>query len=768
MARAAAYRDASLPAADRVEDLLARMTMEEKVAQLGAVGVDRVLTNRRFSSRKAKGVLGNGIGQITRAAGRPGVTPGQAVAVIRDIQKFLRARTRLGIPAMFHEECLTGVMAGGATTFPQAIGLASTWNPDLMREVATVIRRQMRELGGEHGLAPVLDVVRDPRWGRTEETLGEDPYLVARMGTAYIEALQGEDPSTGVAATAKHFAAHGFPQGGRNCAPVHVGAREFREIFLFPFEAAVKEAKTRSVMNAYHEVDGVPCAADRKLLTGILREEWGFEGIVVADYGSIRRLEVLHRVAANAKEAAVMALEAGIDIELPRVDCYGEPLLEAIREGLISEATVNESVRRVLRSKFEIGLFERPGVGAKRPPDVLDMPRDRILARRAAQQSIVLLKNERRLPLKKSVKSIAVIGPNADSVRNIFGDYAYTAHVSEKNALRVATVLEGIRRKLSKRTAVNYVKGCELTGTEKKGFREALDAARKSDVVIAVVGDRSGLRGLDTSGEGRDRSSLDLPGVQGELVEELGKTGKPLVLVLVNARPVTMGKYAHCCRAIVEAWLPGEEGGNAVADVLFGDMNPGGKLPVSFPQDVGQIPVHYNRGPTGFAPYVGTETAPPSAVAPKAVFPFGHGLSYTKFRYSRLAISPKRCGPGNEIIVRLRVANAGKQKGDEVVQLYVRDEVASVARPVKELKGFQRVTLDRGEAKTVTFSLSAEQLAFYDADMRLVVEPGVFKVMIGASSEDIRLEGSFEVTGQAKVVTSRRRFFTAAEVGPAD
>jgi len=740
-----------------VKDLLQQMTAEEKVAQLGSIWGPNILESGRFSLEKAKPLLKEGIGQITRVSGgtRDVKSPREAAKIANEIQRFLVEETRLGIPAIIHEECLSGFMAYGATTFPQATGMASTWRPELVHKVASTIRRQMRSVGTHQGLSPVLDVVRDPRWGRNEETFGEDPYLVASMGVAYVKGLQGNALDSGVIATPKHFAAHGFSEGGRNQAPVHVPPREFREIFLFPFEAAVKLGDAYSLMNAYHDIDGVPCAASRKLLTGILREEWGFKGFVVSDYSSIRMLKTFHHVAADDKDAAVQALEAGIDIELPNIDCYGRPLLQAIQEGTISQSTLDKAVSRILKAKFLLGLFENPYVDTKAVPQSFDAAEDRSLALEVARESIVLLKNDGLLPLSKAVKSIAVIGPNADSTRNLLGDYGYTAHLRcEEDAVPIVSILAGIKKKVSSQTRVHYAKGCELSGTSKEGFKEALEAAGKSDAVVAVVGEKSGLSPTDISGEFRDRASLGLPGVQQDLIEALHETGKPVVAVLVNGRPLSVKWIAENCPAVVEAWLPGEEGGNAVADVFFGDYNPAGRLPTSFPQDAGQIPVNYSRRPSSFGNYVFATSQP--------LFPFGHGLSYTKFDYSSLAISPEKVGPAGKVAISCRMKNVGDRKGDEVVQLYIRDEIASVSRPAKELKGFKRITLRPGEKRSVTFHLSIDQLAFYDRHMRFVVEPGTFKVMVGSSSEDIKLTGTFEVVGATKVTPSDRTFFTEA------
>lgn len=749
----------------RVRDLLGHMTLEEKVAQLGSVRAPGLLEDRKFSKVKAEKLIGRGIGQITRLSGGRmdgvGMTPREAAEVANEVQGFLLEETRLGIPAIVHEECLSGLMAMNATAFPQIIGLASTWDPELIEEVTSVIRGQMRAVGARQGLSPVLDVARDPRWGRTEETLGEDPYLVARMGLAYIRGLQGGDSFPSIIATPKHFAAHGFSEGGRNCASVHVPPRELREVFLLPFEVAIREAGAGSIMNAYHEIDGIPCAASRLLLTRVLREEWGFRGYVVSDYRSIGRLITDHRVAADGKEAAKLALEAGIDVELPMVDCYGEPLTEAVGEGLVSEATIDEAVYRVLRAKFLLGLFENPYVEAEKAPDAFDTAEHRTLALRAARESIVLLKNDGILPLMKGIKSIAVIGPNAGSTRNLLGDYTYTARLPyEEDAVPVVSTLAGIRKKVSPATEVHHAEGCDISGTARDGFEGAVEAAEKAEVVVAVVGERSGLgippSPLIVSGEGSDRASLRLPGAQEDLVKALCEAGKPVILVLVNGRPISLGWIAERCPAILEAWLPGEEGGNAIADVLFGDSNPGGKLPISFPQETGQVPVYYNRRPASFRNYVFVSSMP--------LFPFGHGLSYTKFEYSNLRIEPERVMPAGKTIVSLNIKNVGHLRGDEVIQLYICDEVASVSRPVKELKAFKRATLEPGEERTVTFTVSTDLLAFHDRHMRFIVEPGTFRVMVGGSSEDIRLSGAFEVVGGVREVPAKRVYFSEATI----
>ena len=746
-----------------IEEVLSCMTQEEKVAQLGSIHAHQLIENGQFSQKKAREFLKNGIGQIARVAGEVDIKPERAAELVNEIQKFIKEKTRLHIPAMIHEECLSGFTSWGATVFPQPIGMASTFDSETIQKMTSVIGKQMRALGVHQGLSPVLDIPRDPRWGRTEETFGEDPYLVSRMASAYIKGLQGEDFQSGVIATAKHFPAYGISEGGRNQAPAHVSERELREVFFFPFEVAVKEGRVGSIMNAYHEIDGIPCAASKFFLTKILREEWGFEGLVVSDYAAIRMLENFHRVAATSKEAAIKALEAGIDVELPDFDCYGEPLLEAVKEGLISEEVLNESVRRVLRTKFLLGLWEKQKikVNPEKAREALDSPDDRSLAREVARKSMVLLKNDGVLPLNKDLGTIAIIGPNAESTRSLHGDYSYTVHIPsvqrlkgkqdvlEEDAVKTVSVLEGIKGKVSVSTRILYTQGCDLLNPSIDVFHEALLIAKQSEVIIAVMGEKSGLFSNCLSGEGSDRTDLNLPVVQQNLLQTLKELEKPIVLVLVNGRPLSLKWEKENIQAILEAWYPGEEGGNAIADVIFGDFNPGGKLPISLPESVGQIPIYYNRKPSSFSKYINVEA--------QALFPFGHGLSYTKFAYSDLKITPFKVSSLEKVKISFKIKNTGSREGDEVAELYIHDQIASVERPVKELKGFKRFTLQPGEEKEVIFILFPEQLVFYDESMRLVLEPGVFEVMIGSSSEDIRLSGEFEVLKE-KVITKYRKF----------
>ncbi len=786
------FRNPALPLATRLDDLIKRMTLEEKIAQLSGAWLTEICDQADasgiiFSQEKAHQRVGAGIGQITRPDGSLGVTPDQMAMANNIVQAFLREETRLGIPALVHEECLSGFLARRAATFPQAIGLASTWNPDLVQAAGGVIGLQVRATGAHQGLAPVLDVTRDPRWGRVEETYGEDPYLVARIGTAYVRGLHGSagsgqepgqwvDPKTGIVATGKHFAAHGIPEGGLNWAPVHVGEREFREVYLYPFEAVVKEAGLASIMNAYHELDGIPCAASRKLLTEILREEWGFDGVVVSDYNAVVMLADYHRVAADKGEAACLALQAGLDLELPQTDCYGTPLLEAVRAGKLDLSVVDDAVRRICSLKFRLGLFEDPFVDPAQALQAFGRLEQSALTYRAALESIVLLKNQAGLlPLSSELSTLAVIGPNADSARNLFGDYSYTAftalmdggelppetsHFPERLPPGILTILDAIRQRLSPGTILQSVQGCDYLDPSEAGIAQAVQAARQSQVAVLVVGGKSGLTQDSTGGELRDSSTLGLPGVQEKLVRAVLETGTPVVLVLVNGRPVAIEELIAGAAAVVEAWLPGDEGGRAVADVLFGEFNPGGKLPISFPRSSGQIPVFARHKPSGgtsynFGDYIDQSSQP--------LFPFGYGLSYTTFEYTNLEISPGELGAHEKVTVCLDVANTGLRAGDEVVQLYIRDRFASVTRPVLELVGFVRINLAASEVKRICFTLDAAQLAFYDLEMNYVVEPGMFDVMVGNSSQDIRLRGEFEVSGE-KFGVGKKVFFSTAKV----
>jgi beta-glucosidase len=765
------YRDASRPADERARDLLARMTVDEKLAQLAGVWSTALVEGGRFSEAKAASVLPRGTGHITRAAGSTGLRPAESARFVNACQRWLIENTRLGIPAIIHEESCAGYTASGGTCFPQAIGLAATWEPELVEEACRAIRTQMRAVGAHQALAPVLDVARDPRWGRSEETFGEDPYLISRMGVAYVRGMQGNDPKKGIVATGKHFAGYSASEGGLNWAPAHIGRRELLDVFVTPFVAAIREAGLGSIMNAYHEIDGVPCGASPELFEGLLRGDFGFDGVVVTDYATIPMLLHYHHLTDDKAEAARLALEAGLDVELPDGNHYREPLRQALADGRVDERLVDRSAARVLRMKFRLGLFEDPFVDADAAPAVFETPQQRELARRIAQKAAVLLKNEGGLlPLSRSLRKIAVIGPNADNPRAHLGDYHFPAHIEvafqnrqtaqgiaappeevarqAAESVAIVTVLEGIRSHAPD-TEVVFAKGCDVLEPSTAGFAEAVDAARQAEVAIVVVGDRSGLTEGCTSGESIDRADLGLPGVQQALVEAVVATGTPTVVALANGRPYAIPWIAEHVPAVVEVWLSGEEGGNAIADVLFGDAAPGGKLPISFPRTVGQVPVYYAHKPSGGRTmWRGDYLDAPS----KPLFPFGHGLSYTRFEYADLSLSAAELPATATLDVRCRVTNAGERAGEEVVQLYVRDMVGSVTRPVKELRGFRRIALAPGETRRLTFHLHLSQLAFHDRQMRFVVEPGEFGVYVGSSSEDIRLMASFRVTGEARVV----------------
>lgn len=774
-----AYLDAALPIESRVSSLMAEMTLDEKLAQLGSYWVYQILDGSNFSQAKARSLLKNGIGHITRVGGASNVRPAESAALTNTIQKFLLDSTRLKIPAIIHEECCSGYMARDATVFPQAIGVASTWEPELVQAMTDVIRQQMRSVGAHHALAPVLDVTRDARWGRVEETFGEDPYLVARMGVAYVTGLQGSRLSEGIAATAKHFVGYGMSEGGMNWAPPHLAPRELREVYLHPFEAAVREGQLASIMNGYHELDGVPCGASKTLLSDILRHEWGFDGTVVSDYFAITQLYEYHHVAQDKADAAWLALNAGLDIELPHTDSFGTPLKAAVEQGKIPLELIDQAVQRALIQKFRLGIFDQPFVDAGKV--AFDTPDQRKLARQIAEKSIVLLKNEGNLlPLSKTVRSLAVIGPNADSVRNLFGDYAYPAHIEAMlerkinmmsqvpvsnglhtidDFIQTSSILTAIKNQVSKDTHIRYAKGCEVLDPSTAGFAEAVQAAKDAEVAIVVVGDKAGLTDDCTTGEARDRADLNLPGVQADLVRAIYETGTPVVLVLVNGRPVTLPWIADHIPAILEVWFPSEEGANATADVLFGDVNPGGKLPMTFPLTVGQVPTFYGHPPSGGRSHWKVDYVETSS---KPLYPFGYGLSYTCFQLDDFRISPSHVQPGESVAIAVNVTNTGSRTGDEVVQVYTHQYVSGVTRPLKALKGFQRVTLEPGQTKTVTFTLGVNQLGFYDHDLSYVVEPGTVEVMVGSSSQDLDCSGTFEITGKKTAVP--KAFFSTATV----
>ena len=772
------YRDSDKAVGERVSDLLGRMTPEEKLAQLSSYWSHEILDREAFDPAKAADRLGLGIGQITRIAGATNLPQRGVAELANEIQRFLVEKTRLGIPAIVHEECLHGLLARESVCFPQAIGQAAMWQPELVHAMASRLGRELRAAGAQQALAPILDITRDPRWGRIEETYGEDPYLVAELGAAYIRGLQGDGPPEDrVIGTGKHMVGHGLPEGGLNHAPSHIGPRELEDAFLFPFEAAVRAAGLRSIMHAYDDVDGMPCVASKALLTDTLRGRWDFDGIVVSDYFGIDELMNSHAMTGDTSAAAALALEAGVDVELPTMRFYAGPLAEAVAAGRLSQAVVDQAVARVLRAKFELGLFEKPYVVS----DTAHIPfaEDRALAREIARQSIVLLGNDGTLPLRTDLHTVAVIGPSADDARNLLGDYAHVAHIEAlvemggfgsqlPEWLTVtdelaghATILDAIRSRVGGDTEVRFAAGCGLVDGDDDGIRAAVAAAKGAEVAIVVAGERSGLTEDCTCGESRDRMEIGLPGRQGELVAAVAATGTPVVLVLVAGRPLAVEAEAAASAAVVHAWLPGEEGPEALADVLFGVTNPGGKLPVTVPRKAGQIPIYYGHKPSGGksnwkGPYADGSNLP--------LWPFGFGLSYTSFEVRDLRLGEEKVPLDGELLASVEVRNSGDRAGDEVVQLYVRDEEASVTRPVKELRGFKRVRLEAGERCRITFRLAVEQLAFTGVDGRLRLEPGRMTVMAGTSSDDLPCAAQFELTGEAVAVARRTRYFTEVAV----
>lgn len=741
---------------EKVESILSRMTLEEKIGQLRArwlrpwkifselfeaVPPDKrgrlsdFLFSMFFAERDVSDAVTSSYIRkhlkdlLENEKDRIGMLsiilrsfpPREAAELHNEIQRFILERSRVKIPVIIHDEGLHGCMARGCTIFPQSIALASTWNPELVERVGVAIGKETRAHGIHQILSPTVNIARDPRCGRTEETYGEDPYLASAMAVAFIRGVQSQR----VVCTPKHFVANFVGDGGRDSNAIHFSERILREIYFPAFKASIQKAGALSLMAAYNSLDGVPCSCSRWLLTDVLRGEWGFKGFVVSDYGSVLHILTKHRVAETKAEAARKALEAGLDVELPESDCF-EELVKLVREGRLSEDVVDEAVRRILRVKFWLGLFDNPYVDPKYAEEICDCEEHRRLALEAARQAIVLLKNNGVLPLTKNLRSIAVLGPNAAVLR--LGGYSGWG-------VKLVSPLEGIKNKLSENVRIYYAEGCSLTGASREGFKEAVKAAKSSDVAVLFMGNSV----PETEGEQRDRCNLDLPGVQEDLIREICDTGVPTVVVLINGSAVTMTRWIDDVDAVVEAWYPGEEGGNAIADVLFGDYNPGGKLPITFPKTVGQLPLYYNPKPSGRVyDYVDLR-------GKQYLFPFGYGLSYTEFRYSNLRITPEKIRSDEKVEIEVDVENIGRYTGDEVVQLYLHDTVATVARPLKELKGFKRITLKPGERKTVKFTLGPEELSFYDINMNLVVEPGVFEVMVGSSSEDIRLKGNFIV-----------------------
>ncbi|WP_019055567.1 beta-xylosidase/alpha-l-arabinosidase [Streptomyces prunicolor] len=760
----APWRDPALPAAARVDDLLARMTLEEKTAQLYGVWVGAAtdgdgvapLQREMTSDYDWDELITRGLGQLTRSFGTAPVDPELGAQALARAQRRIAAAGRFGIPAVAHEECLAGFTAWGATAYPVPLAWGASFDPGLVEEMARHIGTDLRAVGVHQGLAPVLDVVRDPRWGRVEETIGEDPYLVGTIGAAYVRGLE----SAGVVATLKHFAGYASSVGARNLAPVRAGVREFADVVLPPFEMALREGGARSVMAAYNETDGVPASADPGLLTQLLREEWQFTGTVVADYFAIGFLETLHRVAGSPAQAAHAALEAGIDVELPTLKCYGKPLVEAVRAGEIPEALVDRAARRVLLQKAELGLLDENWAPEPTGRIDLDSTANRALARQLAEESVVLLDNpDGLLPLTPDAR-IAVVGPRAADALAMLGCYSFPSHVGTHHpevpmGIDIPTVLESLRAELPD-AKVTFAEGCDVSDPDTSGFEEAVARAAEADVCVAVLGDRAGLFGRGTSGEGCDVADLQLPGVQADLLDSLISTGVPVVLVLLTGRPYALGRWHGRLGAVVQAFFPGEEGGPAVAGVLAGRVNPSGRLPVSVPHAPGGQPWTYLQPPLGLADEV-------SSLDPTPLYPFGHGRSYTTFAWEPAESRELEIDTDGSYDLTVTVRNTGDRAGAEVVQLYLHDPVASVTRPDVRLIAYQRLELAPGEASRVTFHFHADLSAFTDRSGRRVVEPGVLELRLGVSSAEVRHTTRVTLTGAVRVVGAERRL--RCEVG---
>ncbi|GAA0581196.1 glycoside hydrolase family 3 N-terminal domain-containing protein [Paractinoplanes ferrugineus] len=773
------WQDPAVPVPERVRLLLAAMTTEEKVAQLGSrwVGNDMQESGDEKPSTDPEETLNvapmqdvfaasgtvplseasrNGLGHLTRVYGSVPLTAEQGAAEIVRQQRVVLENSRLGIPALVHEECLTGFTSFGATVYPAAIAWGATFDPELVERMAASIGRDMAALGIHQGLSPVLDVVRDYRWGRVEETIGEDPYLVALLGAGYVRGLQ----SAGVIATLKHFAGYSASRGARNHGPVSMGRRELLDVILPTFETAVREAGVGSVMNSYSDVDGVPAGADPWLLTELLRDEWGFTGTVVSDYWAVPFLASMHRVAADMDDAGVQALTAGIDVELPDTLGFGPGLIGKVPDELIDRAAA-----RLLTQKIELGLLD-PGwtpegsvAGAARVD--LDSPANRALAKEMAEKSIILLDPGSALPLDPALGTVAVVGPCAADPRTFMGCYAFPNHVLPRYpeaglGIEVPTAVDALRQELA--GTVVYEPGCAVTGDDRSGFEAAVAATRDADICVAMVGDLAGLFGHGTSGEGCDADELRLPGLQGELLTALIETGTPVVIVVVSGRPYALGDFADRAAGLVQAFMPGEEGGSAIAGVLTGRVQPGAKLPVQIPRTPGGQPGTYLQ------PVLGAENSGVSNLDPTPLFPFGHGRSYTTFEVDDLRISSDSVPTDGEFTVTARVRNTGERPGDEVVQLYLRDVIAQVTRPVKQLTGFARVPLEPGEAKDVRFLVHTDRTAFTGRDLRRIVEPGQLEVLVGTSAQHLPLRGTVTLTGATRETGRNRVLLTPVEV----
>ncbi|TFV96898.1 beta-glucosidase family protein [Leifsonia flava] len=782
----AAWQDTARPIGERVDALIDAMTVSEKVAQLYGIWVGASAEGGDVAPHQhdmeelvdLDALLPSGLGQLTRPFGTAPVDPALgALSLLRTQERIIR-ESRFGIPAMAHEECLAGFAAWGATAYPVPLSWGAAFDPDLVERMAARIGADMSGLGVHQGLAPVLDVVRDARWGRVEETIGEDPYLIGTVASAYIRGLESE----GVVATLKHFVGYSASKAGRNLAPVSVGRRELADVLLPPFEMAVRESGVRSVMNAYTDIDGVPTAADGSLLTELLRDTWGFDGTVVADYFAIGFLHLLHGVAGDWTDAAAQALEAGIDVELPTVKAFSGRFVAAIEDGRVDESLVDRALRRVLRQKAEFGMLDAdyspvPAALLGRDLDSgselrgsvdLDSAENREIARALAEQAVVLLRNDGLLPLgaaSDAPKHIAVIGPNADDPYAVLGCYSFPAHVGVKHpevpiGIELPTLLESIRAEFPAST-VHFVRGTTVDGGETEAIPDAVAAARAADVVVLALGDRAGLFGRGTSGEGCDAESLALPGAQQALLDAVLEVGTPTVVTLLAGRPYALGSATDAASAIVQTFFLGEEGTPAIAGVLSGRVNPSGRLPVSVPAHPGAQPSTYLASPLAGASEV-------SNIDPASAFPFGHGLGYTAFAWGDASASASSLGTDGHVEVSVTVENVGLRSGVEVVQLYLHDPVASVVRPVQRLVGYARLPLEPGASVRVVFDVPADLASFTGRDGRRIVEPGEIVLGLARSSGDIVVAQSVQLTGATRVVDHTRELHARVRLEPVD
>jgi len=775
------WLDPALAVEKRAELLLQAMTLDEKVAQLGSRWAGNDMADHELPDEEtinvapmedvfaAGGSLSleeasrHGLGHLTRVWGSIPQSVEHGVTELIRQHKVVLEGSRLGVPALVHEECLTGFTTYGATVYPASIAWGATFDPALVERMAAAIGRDMAAVGVHQGLSPVLDVVRDYRWGRVEETIGEDPYLVAILGSAYVRGLQ----SAGVLATLKHFAGYSASRAGRNHGPVSMGRRELLDFILPTFETAIATADAGSVMSSYSDIDGLPASADPWLFTEVLRDDWGFGGTVVSDYWAVPFLSSMHRVAVDNADAGVVALTAGTDVELPDTIGFAD-LADKVKAGEVSEELVDRAARRLLLQKVKLGLLDPDWTpeGSVRDDGVdLDSAENREIAQQLAERSVILLDAGSALPLNRDLRKIAVIGPSAGDPRTLMGCYAFPNHVLPRYPDRglgvgVTSPIDALRREIDGVELV-HVKGCEVTGEDRSGFEAAVTAARDAELCIAYVGDRSGLFGHGTSGEGCDAEDLRLPGVQGELLSAVLDTGTPVVVVVVSGRPYALGDIADRVAGLVQAFLPGQEGAAAIAGVLSGRIVPSGKLPVQIPRHVGGQPGTYLQPALG-----SVESAGISGLEARPLFPFGYGSSYTSFEVGDLRLSATEIGNDGEFTATVRVRNTGERAGDEVVQLYLHDVVARIARPLKLLTGFARVSLEPGAAADVTFRVHADCTAYTGPDLLRIVEPGDVDVMIGTSSQDLPCRALVRVTGDVRVVAHDRRLTTPVEVTP--